>query len=126
MRAAAVLLVLLGLARGGGGIALLTGGAGTLVAGPRRAAVLMGCGLAFVALLAGAAAVELWRLQRRSIALTAAALLIFVTGGLLNGYLMFGAPRPAGILLNVGYSAVVGALVFAGRDALLPRGRKRV
>ena len=119
-RIGASLLALLGLARGLGGLLLIIQGRAALPASSSNDATMrgIGVGLVFVALLAIAAAVRLFRLLQSGLPLTGVALLAFLAGGLLNGSLLFGRPTDAGTIVNVLASVVIAAFVFLGRGAL--------
>lgn len=122
--AAAVLLILLGLARGIGGIVLAMGKPQPLesaLVGPSVARVL-GMGLLVVALLAFVAAIGLFarRVWAPTVALVAPTL--FVLDGALNGYLLFGKPGAGGTLGNVFVAvAIIGFVLLARRRGELSR-----
>ena len=114
-----VLLLLLGLARGAGGIALMVRGPGLVQADAvsATAATAVGVGLGVVGalcLLAGAVAVAG---LRGGVVLTLVALALFVIGGLVNGTVLFGAPRIAGVVGNTLAAAVIAALAVMGRGS---------
>jgi hypothetical protein len=113
---AAGLLVLLGLARAGGGVALLAGEGAELsttsVAG--SALSLVGAGLLGVGALAGFAGIWLFLGRRGAATLSFVALALFLIGGCVNGVALYGAPRLPGVLGNALYAAVVASLVVWG------------
>ena len=113
---AATLLVLLGLARGIGGVLLLHGGPS--VAGsdarPDAPAGLIGVGLILVGVLclAGGAATILR--ARSALWVGGGALVIFVAGGVTNGILLYGGPRVGGVVGNVLYASLTSAALWLG------------
>jgi hypothetical protein len=128
LKVAATLLILLSVARGGGAVALLAGAGRDVAPAADRGTVLVAAsGLAVVALLAGVAAVGLFLRRTRFWWLGIAATAAFVAGGIANGYLLFGAPRAAGLLGNVLAAALIVAALVRGRpaltDATSPTGR---
>ena len=114
---ATVLLAVLGLARGGGGVLLLSGGAGTAGAAARPDAPVgwIGGGLIVVGALCLAAGVVSLQGSRAALWLGTAALGAFVVGGLANGTLLYGSPRLAGVAGNLLYALLTWAALWRGR-----------
>ncbi len=115
--AAAILLILLGLARGAGGAVLALRGPEAVdsLRVTLPTARLLGAGLIAVAALALVAAVALLRQKPGALRFTLGVLLLFLLDGALNGWLLFGRPDDAGSLVNLGAAAIIGALAVAGR-----------
>ena len=115
--AAAALLVLLGCARAGGGVALLAGtGADVSTVGVSASAVsFMAADLLGVGALAGFAGVWLFLGRRGAATLCFTVLVLFLVGGWVNGVALYGAPRLPGVLGNALYAAVVASLLVWGR-----------
>jgi hypothetical protein len=99
-RAAAGLMVGLGVARGIGGAVLVTQDRPGL-----------GLGLAAVGLLCVVAGVLVWRTHRAAPQLVLVALLAFLVGGFINGTVLYGHPRVAGVIGNLIYAVVVTVLL---------------
>jgi hypothetical protein len=108
-----ILLILLGLLRGVGGLALLIKApAGPEVHVSPQAAHLLGAlFLATCALLVLAGA-GLLRRRKWAWPLSQAALVIFVLGGLVNGRLLFGSPKLAGTAGNILFALVIYAALW--------------
>jgi hypothetical protein len=109
-----VLLLLLGLGRGFGGLILLTRGTADM---PRSdvssaAAEGMAFGLLAVGLLAIIGAVGVLRSSTAGLWIAVLALVTFVAGGIVNGFLLFGQPRPAGIIGNVALASLIAACIW--------------
>ena len=120
---AAVLMALLGVARGGGGVILLLQASATMpeiVAGDTTVRVL-GALLVAIGLLEVVSAVGVWRLDRRFWALGIAVTVVFVVDGAVNGWLLFGHPGEAGTLVNVVVAAAIIGCLWAARQSFLPR-----
>ncbi len=111
---AALLLILLATARGAGGVFLIRGGA--RVAGaearPDAPALLIGAGLLLAAFLCAAGGVLLVVRSRAARWVAGVGLATFVLGGIVNGFLLYGRPRPAGLIGNAAYAAVVVAALW--------------
>ena len=108
LRAAALLLGIIGAARGLGGIALALHGRAAdpaILASPGRVLTL-GALLTALGLFGVACGAGLWRLRRAGWIGGVAFAPLFFLDGLLNGWLLFGTPRPIGILAN-GLAAVI-------------------
>jgi hypothetical protein len=103
-----VLLFALGLVRGIGGILLLTGKTGLET---QRGDTIAGVTLLVVAIVAMAAASGVVRHRPWGVRAGIAACVLFVMGGVLNGFLLFGAPRMAGLVGNLCVAAVIGAVL---------------
>jgi hypothetical protein len=118
--AGGVLMILLGLARSGGGIALLARGTSTLPdiqASPATVKllgmILLLIGIAEAAAGAGVLARRRW-FWTAGIVTTA----IFVLDGAVNGALLFGRPGDRGTIMNLAAAAVILLCLFRGRSAL--------
>ncbi len=120
LRAGAALLVLVGAARSLGGIILILHGRAAdpaILAGPSTV-LLLGAILAAVGVLGILSGIGAWRRNRLAWIGGIGFSLLFVLDGLLNGWLLFGAPRPIGTLSNAIVVAVTLALLVPGRRAL--------
>ncbi len=118
--AGATLMLLLGLARGIGGMMLMVGTAtpdpkiragGTEIAA--TAAALMLLGLALAVTSAG-----VFRRQRMAWLVGAVLTVGFVLGGVVNGIVLYGRPRVAGTLGNLVVAAAIILCLWQGRPAL--------
>ena len=120
LRAGAALMLLLGLARGIGGMMLMVGGAkpdpeiragGTEIVA--TAAVLMLLGLSLAVASAG-----VFRRQRMAWLVGAVLTVAFVLGGVVNGFVLYGRPRAIGTLGNLVVAAAIILCLWRGRPAL--------
>jgi hypothetical protein len=124
---AAVLMALLGVARGGGGVLLLLQAGATMpeiVAGDGTVRVL-GALLVAIGLLEVVSAIGVWRLDRRFWLLGIAVTVAFVVDGAVNGWLLFGRPGEAGTLVNVVVASVIIGCLWATRRSFVPRAASR-
>ena len=119
---AALLLLLLGLARGAGGLALLSRSEAALSVtnASVHATTWVALGLLGVAILALSSSIWLLLGRPGGRAMSVLTLVLFVAGGAVNGLVLFGAPKPQGILLNFVYAAVVILFVVWGHRAQRP------
>lgn len=106
---AAVLLLLLALARGAGGLALLSRSEAALSVtnASAHATTWVALGLLAVAILALFSGIWLLLGRAGARAMSVLTLVLFVAGGAANGLVLFGAPKPQGVLLNLAYAALV-------------------
>jgi hypothetical protein len=121
---AASLTALVGLARTSGGLALLVRGGATdarIQAGAPVAAV--GLGLVLVGVMLMVASIGLARRSRWGFMLAVAALVAFLIGGAVNGYLLYGRPGGSGTAINVVAAVLIAGCLLLGRGAL--RGGRR-
>lgn len=120
LRLGAVLLLLLGLARGAGGLALMIGGLSTYPDARASDGVMraMGAGLVVVGTLAVAGSIALLRRQPRGWWLARLSIVLFVAGGIANGSLLFGRPGDTGTIVNLVVAVAIVACLYLGRSAL--------
>lgn len=120
LRLGALLMLLLGLARGLGGMMLMVGSAkpdpkiragGTEIVA--TAAALMLLGLALAVTSAG-----VFRRQRMAWLVGAVLTVAFVLGGVVNGIVLYGRPQVAGTLGNLVVAAAIILCLWRGRPAL--------
>ncbi len=118
--AAGALMVLLGLARGAGGVVLMTGGgaADPKIQAGKAAVVSAGASLLLLGLLLVVAGVGVMMRRRTAWVLGALATIAFVMGGAVNGTVLYGKPAPMGTAINVVAAAAIIACLLAGRGAL--------
>lgn len=115
--AGSILMILLGLARGAGGVALLVQGAS---ADPRIQAsesAISVLGVMLVALGAALVIVAVGVIRRKAHAWFAGIglVLAFVVDGALNGYVLYGRPGDAGTIVNGIVAALIVACLVLGR-----------
>jgi hypothetical protein len=122
--AGGILMILLGLARGAGGVTLLAKGQSTLPdiqAAPGTTKV-----LALVLLLIGAAeivaGIGVIARKRRFWTFGIIATVAFVLDGAINGWLLFGRPGDRGTIMNVAAAALILLCLLRGRSALRIQG----
>jgi hypothetical protein len=112
-------MVLLGAARGTGGVILLVAGAASIETdAPPGAVLVLGGLLLVIGILEIVAAIGVIRLNRSLWLLGIVTTLLFVAGGLVNGWLLFGRPGLGGTMLNAILAAVIIGCLAAGRDAV--------
>lgn len=114
-----ILLILLGLARGAGGLVLGIQGPGVVDSSRSGTgtAQALGLGLLAIGLLAIFAAARVLRDRPNALTFALAILLIFVLDGALNGYLLFGHPGNRGTIVNVLAALTIGVLLWTGERA---------
>jgi len=118
----AVLLILLGAARGFGGLVLLLPAGAEIraaAASPGRLTML-GLGLVVVACLCIGSGVSVMRRRPVGVPLGLVALAAFVVGGAANGVALYGALQPAGLAVNLIVAAVIAALLLVGKRSRQP------
>lgn len=120
---ASFLMILTGLLRGLGGLALLTEGNSLdlglpLVATPEqmKMAAYSLLGVCLLLVLSGVSLTI--RRIRMNWTLSWISVILFLTGGILNGILLFGHPQASGQLVNFGISAVIAIGLILGKDSL--------
>lgn len=120
LRAAGILLVALGIARGFGGTLLLLHGSAHDPAIAAAPAVVssVGWGLVAVGILALVGGVAVLLVRPGAVVLGGVAIVAFLIDGALNGWLLFGSPRPVGTALNLAAAALIAGLLLAGRRAI--------
>jgi hypothetical protein len=108
-----ILLILLGLLRGVGGLALLLKGAtGPEMHASPQAAHLLGALLLATCVLLVLAGLGVLRRRKWAWPLSQASLVIFVLGGLINGRLLFGSPKLAGTVGSIIFALVIYAALW--------------
>ncbi|HKI85308.1 MAG TPA: hypothetical protein VKA53_01050 [Thermoanaerobaculia bacterium] len=115
--AAGCMLAVLAVARATGGAVLLRRGSASVgaVRLAPTSAIAVALGLILVAVLASAAVVGLVVGASWGRWLAVAAVVLFLVGGIVNGTVLFGAPRIRGQLLNFGYSFLVLYFLYLQR-----------
>ncbi len=115
-----VLMVLLGLARGAGGLVLLLRGAATdpNIRASASGVAGVGVALSLLGLVLIVAAVGVLRRNRRLWLVGMASTVAFVIDGAINGYVLYGRPGIGGTLANGIAAALILACLLAGRRAL--------
>ena len=125
LRAGALLLLIVGAARGLGGVALLLHGraADSAILAAPSTVIALGAALVAVGALGLLFGIGVWRRSRLAWAGGLAFGPLFVLDGLLNGSVLFGSPRPVGTISTTAVAIALLALLIAGRAALrAPRG----
>jgi len=120
---AAILMILIGILRGSGGMALLIKGKQLETIVPIVASdcalIIVAIGLLIVALSLILAAINL--IKNNSTTgwyLSWIVLIFFFLDGLLNGYLLFGQPLDQGQRINIVAVLLIGILLFLGKPGL--------
>jgi len=117
----AVLMILLGIARGFGGISLLVQGAGTApgIIADEGTVRILAIGLIVTALLLIASAAGIIRSKGRFRQIGIAAALVFLIDSIVNGIFLYGGPRREGIVMNALTAAVIIVCLRIGRSPFL-------
>lgn len=120
---AAVWMVLIGIFRGAGGLLLIIKGRDLPtplpITGTPTQVLLGGLSLAIVSIVLIIAAFFLWRkMQLLAWTLSRWALILFLGGGLLNGYFLFGNPQMQGQTINFIAAIVPYLFLHLGKPAL--------
>jgi len=123
---ASILMIVIGLLRGFGGIALFIKGSGLKTNIPIIAnnlqIKLVSSGLLLVCVLLIYSAVnQLRKYSLKSWNLCFLALLLFLLGGVLNGFLLFGHPIDKGQVINIVAVLIVSAFMLVGKPAIADR-----
>lgn len=122
LRLGAALLVLLGLARGAGGVVLLVSGAAadSRIAAGAAAVGVAGVLLLLISLALVVAGVGLAKVNRAFWRFGIGSLVAFVIDGAVNGAVLYGRPGVGGTVANVIVAALIALCLLAGRNALEP------
>lgn len=128
---AAIVMIATGILRASGGIALFLKGSqldtGIPIIASEIQMQLLAAGLVIIGVLFVLAAGYLIRTySRRSWILCWIVSLIFIAGGLLNGFLLYGQPLDQGQKINLIVFILIGVLLLLGKPALRsPAGKRR-
>jgi hypothetical protein len=114
------MLILLGIARGAGGVMLLKQGPETLdsIQATHDVVKGIGWGLVFIGLFAVISGLGVLLNKRPFYRMGFAAVVAFVLDGVLNGWLLFGKPGDIGTLVNVVVAGVIILFLLMGRKAV--------
>jgi len=112
-------MALLGLARGAGGVVLLSrrSAADTNIHAPSGAIIAVGAALLLLGLVLTVSAVGVFRGQRRFWRLGIICTIAFVVDGGINGAVLYGRPGDGGTIANVIVAALILACLFLGKGA---------
>ena len=115
-----VLMILLGLARGLGGLALLTHGAAAdpKIQATDSAVSTVGVILLLLGLALIAAAVGVFRRLHSFWFVGVICTVAFVADGAINGFVLYGRPGGQGTIVNVIAAALILACLLLGKNAL--------
>lgn len=120
---ASFLMIIVGLLRGMGGLALLTDRENLdtglpLTASPGEADAAAYSLLAVCFLLVLSGLLLTIRRVRFTWLLSWVSILLFLIGGAVNGFLLFGHPLSSGQGINLGICCVIGACLFIGKERI--------
>lgn len=120
---ASVLMIVIGLLRGMGGLTLLTSSEkpelDTPITGSPTELKMAAYSLLIVCFLLIISAVCITiRKSVRNYAFCWVSLLLFLAGGMLNGFLLFGHLQGSGQLINWGLSILIGIFLVLGKDTV--------
>ena len=120
LKTGAIMLILLGIARGAGGVMLLLRGVETLDSIRTTSIVVkgVGWGLVFIGLFASVSGLGIFLSKRLFYRMGIATVVAFVLDGALNGYLLFGKPGDIGTLINLVVAGVIILFLRLGRKAV--------
>lgn len=115
-----ILMMLLGLARGAGGLVLLVRGpaADSKIVATSSTAGVLGAMLLVLGLALVAAAIGVLRRQRLYWLIGILCTVLFVVDGAINGALLYGSPGAGGTAVNVLAAALILVCLFVGKTAL--------
>ena len=116
-----ILMILLGLARGAGGVILLLHGGETLeniIASP-EAVRMVAVGLITIGVLEVISAIGVFLRKRRMWILGFVVTVAFVIDGAINGYILFGRPGDQGTLVNSIIALLIIVCLMMGRRAFI-------
>ena len=116
----ALLMILLGLARGIGGIILLIQGKTTLPNMNTNETVLifLSFGLILIGIFEIISAVGIYYLKRKYWFLGIVVTILFVIDGAINGYLLFGKPGDQGTVINLIAAIIIITFLLLGKKSL--------
>lgn len=117
---ASFLMIIIGLLRGTGGVSLLGEKAPELdipiVASPEEITI-AAYSLLIVCVLLIASGLSLTvRRTRVNWILSWGSILLFLAGGVINGFLLFGHPLGTGLIINLVISCLIGICLIMGKD----------
>lgn len=123
---ASFLMIVVGLLRGMGGVTLLTNGDKLqlelpIVASPLELKIAAYSLFAVCCLLVVSAVCLTIRRSVKNYAFCWISLLLFLAGGMINGFLLFGHPLGSGQLINWGISLLIGLFLVLGKEAIKPK-----
>jgi uncharacterized membrane protein YfcA len=115
---ASSLMILVGLLRGFGGLFLFTGGVETTAVNtaPWKMTAASISLLTVALLLIVSACLLLVKKNKTMWILCWISVCLFIIGGLVNGFLLFGSPQAGGQIINCSVSAVICLLLWLGRN----------
>lgn len=115
----ATLMILLGLARGIGGITLLIQGKNTLsnIIASENTIQILASGLILIGLLEIISAIGVFRLKRVFWILGIVVTVAFVIDGAINGYYLFGKPGDQGTIVNGIVAILIISSLLIGKKA---------
>jgi hypothetical protein len=116
----AVLMILLGLARGIGGIILLIQGKATLsnIKTDETVLIFLSIGLILIGIFEIISAVGIYYLKRKYWFLGIVVTVLFVIDGTINGYFLFGKPDDQGTAVNLIAGIIIITFLLLGKKSL--------
>jgi len=117
---ASILMVLLGLARGFGGVVLLLHGKAALseIIADESAITCVSVGLILIGIFEIISAVGVFYLKRKYWLLGIIVTILFVINGAVNGYFLFGKPGDSGTIVNIIVALIIITFLIFGRKSL--------
>src|SRR5690554_1448336 len=116
----AVLMILLGLARGIGGIILLIQGKTTLsnIKTDETVLIFLSIGLILIGIFEIISAIGVYFLKRKYWLLGIVVTVLFVIDGAINGYFLFGKPGDQGTVVNLIAAILIITFLLLGKKSL--------
>ena len=115
-----ILMILLGLARGLGGITLLLKGKATLpdIKTNETVLIFLAIGLILIGIIEIISAVGVYFLKRKYWLLGIFVTVLFVIDGAVNGYFLFGKPGDQGTVVNLIAALIIITFLLLGKESL--------
>lgn len=116
----AVLMILLGLARGIGGLIILIQGKAALsnIKTDETVLIFLSIGLIVIGVFEIISAVGVYYLKRKYWFLGIVVTLLFVIDGAINGYFLFGKPGDQGTVVNLIVAIIIITFLLLGKKSL--------
>ena len=117
---AVLLMIILGLARGIGGIILLIQGKSTLsnIKTNETVLIYLAIGLILIGIFEVISAVGIYFLKRKFWSLGVFVTVLFVIDGMINGYFLFGKPGDQGTIINLFFAIIIIIFLFKGKKSI--------
>lgn len=117
---AAILMIILGLARGIGGIILLIEGKSTLsnIKANETVLIFLSIGLIIIGVMEIISAVGIYLLKKKFWLLAIFITVLFVIDGAINGYFLFGKPGDQGTVVNLIAAIIIVTFLLLSKKSI--------